>query len=103
MSSDSFTIPKKKRQDSTPGSALLPAQQDGQAAQARPNRKVLPTRASRISDARDTPEWEAMSKLISQFYARADAGKLHNMHLIFAFYSAYILCIVHLITIVTCS
>jgi len=75
---DGFTIPKripKKRKDGAPPSSpsLLPLQAPGQA---RPNRKVLPTRASRTSDAKSTPEWEAMSKLVAQFHARADAGDI---------------------------
>ena len=69
-----FTIPKripKKRRDSDqPSSSLLSSQSSD-----RPNRKVLPTRASRSADVELTPEWEGMSKLLSHFYARADAGE----------------------------
>lgn len=25
-----------------------------------------------------TPEWQAMAKLVSQFYAKADAGEFHS-------------------------
>eukprot|EP00571_Detonula_confervacea_P013933 CAMPEP_0172304572 /NCGR_PEP_ID=MMETSP1058-20130122/5968_1 /TAXON_ID=83371 /ORGANISM="Detonula confervacea, Strain CCMP 353" /LENGTH=2415 /DNA_ID=CAMNT_0013015859 /DNA_START=210 /DNA_END=7457 /DNA_ORIENTATION=+ len=73
-----FTIPKripKKRRDGDPtSSSLLSSQPPGQAPSSRPNRKVLPTRASRSGDADLSPEWEAMSKLLSHFYARADAA-----------------------------
>ena len=75
---DGFTIPKKIPKKNRGGdaatSSLLPSPKSGQAPRA--NRKVLPTRASRTADAKDTPEWEAMSKLLSHFFARADAGKM---------------------------
>ena len=62
-----FTIPKKiprkKRGGDSPASSLPST------------RKSLPTRTSRIADATFTPEWEAMSKLLAQLYARADTGE----------------------------
>lgn len=72
---DGFTIPKKKKKTQDAGG-------DSSAAKAPPparsNRKVLPTRTSRTADAKlETPEWEAMTKLITSFHARADCCKYY--------------------------
>ena len=67
-----FTIPKKKTPKKDNEDSSSPSKPAGRAA--RSNRKVLPTRASREQSL--TPEFEAMSKLLTQFYARADAGKI---------------------------
>jgi hypothetical protein len=71
-----FTIPKKiprKRQDSDQLGSLIPSQQTG-SPPTRLNRKSLPTKA-RTNDSK-TPEWDAMSKLLSHFCAREDAGEI---------------------------
>lgn len=94
MNNHGFTIPKKSPPTpSSSASSLLvaspsQAQHPDQATSAttfppptkpfRSNRKLLPTRATRTSDAstaRMSPEWEGMAKLLSQFHNRADAGK----------------------------
>lgn len=83
---DGFTIPKKKKKTQDAGG-------DSSAAKAPPparsNRKVLPTRVSRTADAKlETPEWEAMTKLITSFHARADCCKyyLFLANLLFAWF-----------------
>ena len=70
-----FTIPKKiprnRRDSDQVDSSLIPSQQTD-STPSRYNRKLLPTRA-RSGDSK-SPEWDAMSKLLSHFCAREDAG-----------------------------
>ena len=83
-----FTIPKKSLPpSSTSASSSTQAPHPDQAVSSashpplkhplRSNRKLLPTRATRTSDAsaRKAPEWEGMATLLSQFHNRADAGE----------------------------
>lgn len=70
-----FTIPKRiprKKRDGEPA---------GEAPPQRSSRKVLPTRTSRIAEEKlSSPEWEAMSKLLQSFYARADCGEIRLLN-----------------------
>ena len=94
-----FTIPKKSPPPPSTSASPSPVETSTQAPRPdqvvsstslpppkhplRSNRKLLPTRATRTSDstARNTPEWEGMAKLLSQFHNRADAGEKYNFRI----------------------
>ena len=88
MDNQGFTIPKKSPPPSSasassstqaprPDQAVSSASHPPPKHPLRSNRKLLPTRATRASDAsaRKAPEWEGMATLLSQFHNRADAGE----------------------------
>lgn len=91
MDNKRFTIPRRSPPPSSSSASSLGASSSSQTPRPdqttsaslpapqplRSNRKLLPTRATRTSDAntRKAPEWEGMAKLLSQFHNRADAGE----------------------------
>ena len=56
---------------------MLPAQKwRAELWKRRKEDKTPPTTTSPLTMSNQSPEWQAMTKLVGQFYAKADAGEL---------------------------